>query len=121
MYHVASQEPVALQPGQQVRVSLYWEAIATPGAERTVSVRISDSSGALAAVYDNLPGQGKKPTSWWKEGWQIRDVYYLIVSPQAAAGPGSLSVLLYDSFSGENVLFEGGTLTLELCQVVIGP
>jgi len=121
VYHVASQEPVALQPGQQVRVSLYWEAIATPGAERTVSVRISDSSGALAAVYDNLPGQGKKPTSWWKEEWQIRDVYYLTVSPQALAGPGSLSVLLYDSFSGESVPFEGEIPTLELCQVVIGP
>jgi len=121
VYRIATQEPVALAPGRQVRVSLYWEALAAPDAERTVSVRISDSSGALAAIYDSLPGQGKKPTSWWEEGWQIRDVYYLTVSPQAPAGRGSLSVLLYDSLSGETVLFEGGTAILELCPVVIGP
>jgi hypothetical protein len=101
-------------------VSLYWEALVAPDAERTVSVRVTDGGGTLAAIYDNLPGQGKKPTSWWEEGWQIRDVYYLGISPQAVPGRGSISVLLYDSLSGEPVAFGDGTEILELCTVVIG-
>jgi uncharacterized membrane protein len=119
VFHTVAQEPVRLERGQKVRVSLYWETLAAPNAERTVSIRIADASGALVAIYDNLPGQGKKPTSWWQEGWKIRDVYYLTVSPQAQLGQGSLDVMVYDSFSGETVPFKGGTEILRLCQVII--
>jgi hypothetical protein len=95
-----------LQPEQKVRVSLYWHALAAPEAERTVSVRIADSSGVLIAQHDGLPGNGKKPTSWWQEGWQIRDVHYLQISPHAQAGPGSLEVVVYDSRSSDIVPFD---------------
>jgi hypothetical protein len=120
IFHAVAQEPVRLERGQKVRVSLYWEALAPPNAERTVSIRIADASGALAAIYDNLPGQGKKPTSWWQEGWKIRDVYYLTVSPEAQPGQGSLDVMVYDTISSETVPFQGGAEILRLCQVVIG-
>jgi uncharacterized membrane protein len=120
-YRPIAQAPVTLKRGQEVRVSLYWEALAAPDAERTVSVRIVDGSSALAAQHDNLPGQGTKPTSWWKEGWKIRDVYYLTLSPQAQPGPGSLDVLVYDSYSLEVVQFDGGADTLNACDVVVVP
>lgn len=118
-FHIVAQGPVALQAGDEVRISLYWEALADPVAERTVSVRIADHSGALAAVHDNMPGRGKKPTSWWRAGWQIRDVYYLTVSPQAPSGPGSLDIVVYDSYSGEVVPF-GPMDVLKVCDVRIG-
>jgi uncharacterized membrane protein len=118
VFRPASEEPVELERGQQVRVSLYWEALAAPDAERTVSVRIVDASGAVVAIQDNLPGQGKKPTSWWKKGWRIRDVYYLTVSPQAQTGAGSLDVLLYDSTTQETVRFEE-TEVLNLSEILI--
>jgi uncharacterized membrane protein len=121
VYRTVAQAPAVMAPGQLVRVSLYWEALVAPDAERTISVRVTDGSGSVVAIYDNLPGQGKKPTSWWEQGWQIRDVYYLTVSPQAQAGRGSLSLLVYDSVSGETAPFEDGTEILELCEVVIGP
>jgi hypothetical protein len=47
-------------------------------------------------------------------------VYYLVVSPQAQTGPGSLDVLVYDSFGGGVVPFEGEAEILELCQLIIG-
>ncbi len=114
------QSPVQVRPGQQVRVSLYWLALDAPAAERSVSVRIADVSGALVAQQDNWPGQGKKPTSWWEKGWQIRDVYYMTISSQAQPGPASLDVVLYDSFSHEIVPF-GRDEVLHLCDVVIIP
>jgi hypothetical protein len=119
IFHAVAQEPVRLERGQTVRVSLYWDALIAPDAERTVSVRITDAAGALVAIYDNLPGQGKKPTSWWQEGWKIRDVYYLTVSPQAQLGQGGLDVMVYDSLSSETVPFSDGTEILRLCQVII--
>jgi hypothetical protein len=112
-------EAIEVTPGQQVRVSLYWQALADPNAERTVSVRITDHTGALAAVHDNQPGQGKKPTSWWRKGWQIRDVYYVTVVPNAPPGPATLDVLLYDSYSGEPVPFGSGASPLTLCPLEI--
>jgi hypothetical protein len=114
-----------LQPGQRARVSLYWRALAAPEAERTVSVRIADSSGALIAQHDGLPGNGTKPTSWWQEGWEIRDVHYVQVSPDAQPGPGSVQVVVYDSHSLEIVPFAtpGGEPVdhLRLLDVLVGP
>ena len=115
-YHPLAREPLELRPGQEVRVSLYWEAVAEPRAERTVSVRIADATGRLVAIYDNIPGQGKKPTSWWKQGWRIRDVYYLSVAPDAQPGMGWLDVMVYDSLSMDTVPFDGEP-TVRVCRV----
>ena len=119
VFHPVSEQPVQLRPGQGVRVSLYWEALASPGAERTVSVRIVDRSGALVAVYDNLPGMGKKPTSWWEKGWQIRDVYYLTVPANAQGGPASLRALVYDSHSQQVLPFDNGAERVEIASLEI--
>ena len=120
-FRAVARQPIELEPGEQVRASLYWEAITAPNAERTVSVRITDASGALVAIYDNLPGRGKKPTSWWQEGWRIRDVYYMTVSPGAKPGAASLSVLVYDTHSQEVIPFDDGTETIEVATIQIVP
>ena len=119
VYHPVASAPVDLLPGQDLRVSLYWEALDAPNAERTVSVRVEAPSGVLIAQKDNWPGQGKKPTSWWEAGWQIRDVYYLHIPADAAPGPAQLGVLVYDSYSGETVRADGGAERIEIAPVRI--
>jgi hypothetical protein len=121
LLRAASRKPVQLCQGEMVRIGLYWEALDAPGAERTVSVRVSDPSGAVVAIHDNMPGMGKKPTSWWQKGWQIRDTYYLTIPPTSQPGPGSLSVLVYDSYSQEIVLFDGHIDLLEILSIQIVP
>jgi hypothetical protein len=116
-YRSIAQQPVRLAAGQPVRVSLYWQALAAPEAERTMSVRLFDASGALVGQYDGLPGRAKKPTSWWEEGWQIRDVYDLTVSPTAVPGPGRVELLVYDTYSGEHLPWDGGTEQLHVCDL----
>jgi hypothetical protein len=66
-----------------------------------------------------MPGQGKKPTSWWQKGWRIRDVYYLTVSPEAPVGHGSLSVLVYDSFALSTVPWGDGREQMEVCPITV--
>jgi hypothetical protein len=119
LLRATDQEPVELGRGQVLRVSLYWQALDAPNAERTVSVRVSDPSGALVAGQDSLPGMGLKPTSWWEKGWEIRDTFYLTVAPEAQLGPGSLAVLVYDTYSSEILPFPGGMEALDICEVRI--
>ena len=99
--------PLAVRSGQTVRVTLYWDTLATPPGDRTVSVRIADETGWLLAQQDNMPSNGTRPSSWWQPGWQIRDVYYLTIPPETAVGAASLDILLYDSYSQEPVPFAG--------------
>ncbi len=107
VYHTTTSAPLLLHPGQTVRVTLYWEALGSPGVERTVSVRIADAGGALLAQHDGLPGGGSKPTSWWETGWAFRDVTYLTLPSDAPSGPAGLDLVLYDTFTLEVIPFEG--------------
>jgi uncharacterized membrane protein len=118
-YQNTTEEPVVVSPGQALRITLYWQAVAAPNAERTVSVRIEDAGGELIAQHDMLPGNGARPTSWWQPGWEMRDVYYLTISPTAKPGPASLDVLLYDSFSQQRVPFDDGSEILRLVKVSV--
>ena len=118
-FRTAREEPIDLPIGRTVRVSLYWEALAAPNAERTVSVRITDASGAMIAAHDMQPSKGARPTSWWEPGWNFRDVYYMTVPPQTLVGPGRLDIRLYDSFTLEPVPFDPGVETLKLCDVTL--
>lgn len=120
-FQTVTNEPITLRPGQQVRVTLYWEALATPEFERTVSVRIQNDVGQLVAQHDMMPVNGAKPTTWWQPGWQIRDVYYLTVAPDAAPGSASLDILLYDSYSLERVPFDTGEAVLHIADVELLP
>ncbi len=110
---------IDMQPGQTVRVTLYWEAIATPPGERTVSVRIADETGWLWAQVDAKPSNGTRPTSWWQPGWTLRDVYYLTVDPNATPGTASLDVLLYDSTTLAPIPFANGAEVLHIAEVQI--
>ncbi|HSG18124.1 MAG TPA: DUF2079 domain-containing protein [Anaerolineae bacterium] len=114
VYQTATEAPLMVSPGQELRVTLYWEALAAPEVERTVSVRVEDAAGALVAQYDSQPVQASRPTSWWQPGWRLRDVYYLTVAPEAAQGAASLDLVLYDSYTGERAPFDGGDETLQL-------
>ncbi len=115
------QQPLALQPGQPLRVDLYWQALAAPGAERTVSVRLLDPSGQLVAQHDGLPAGGSKPTSWWQPDQQIRDVHALTLPPGTPAGPLSLEVVIYDTYSLETIPWAAGQESLPLATLEVRP
>jgi len=118
-YESIEGQPIPVSPGQQLRVTLYWEALAAPNAERTVSVRVQDSSGALVAQKDMLPGDGSRPTSWWEPGWRFRDVYYLTIAQEVTPGPASLDLVLYDSFTQERIAFDGDEERIRLMALTL--
>ena len=117
-FNTISPGTISLEPGQQLRVTLYWQALATITDDRTVSVRIVDGSGALVAQHDMQPGDGSRPTSWWQPGWAFRDVYYLTLGADLTPGPAALNLLLYDSTTQERVPF-GDEEMLELWELYL--
>lgn len=97
---------ILLEPTQELRVTLYWRAVAKPVGNRTVSVRITDETGWVTAQQDATPSNGRRPTVVWETGWYFRDVYYLTIPEGTAAGDNHLSLLLYDSVTQESIPFD---------------
>lgn len=119
LYELDNAAPVTIRPGQTMRATLYWRALAQPKGERTVSVRIMSAEGQLLAQHDMLPSNGARPTSWWEPGWTFRDVYYLTLPQGTPPGPATLSILLYDTFTQEWIPFDTGEEVLPLVAVQI--
>lgn len=112
--------PIPVKRGQQLRVTLYWQALAETGLERSVSVRLADpASGWLFDQHDSMPAGGSRPTSWWQAGEALRDVYYLTVPPDAPLGQLNLDLVLYDTYTLEVVPFEGAGDSLTLAPVSV--
>ncbi len=64
-----------VHPGEQVTVTLYWQALAPMREDYAVFVHLVNSAGALSAQRDTFPGLGNLPTSQWKPGDTFMDRY----------------------------------------------
>lgn len=65
----------------EVKVTLYWRALAGIERDYTVFVHLMDEDGLLEAQGDSQPRGGIFPTSVWKEGELIKDEHLLSLSP----------------------------------------
>ena len=84
-YRPTGDASLTVKPGSRLRVSLFWQALAKIGGERTISLRLSDPAGNILAQVDSQPAEGSRPTSWWEPGWYFREVRYLLI-PEGASG-----------------------------------
>lgn len=85
-------------------VALYWQATAPPGRDYTVSVRPLVNgqlitAGGRPVIQDHQPVWGVYPTSRWRPGEIVRDVYALLLPPLPAR-PQAMQVVVYLSSDG---------------------
>ena len=118
-YHKVQELPIRIEPGEKLQVTLFWEALQSPEAERTISVRLVDSAGNLVAQHDGLPGEGSRPMSLWQPGQKVRDMHYLEIPAGTAPQSTYLEILLYDTYTTERVPFSGGLEKINLAEVDI--
>jgi len=92
-YQVNGQQ---FKPGQDLRVTLLWQANGPIGKNYTVFVHLIDARQNQGAGQDNPPHNGQYPTSDWLPGEQIEDTYTVHLPPKLAAGDYHLAIGLYD-------------------------
>jgi hypothetical protein len=108
-------ETEVVEPGSQVAVTLYWEALASTDRDYTVFVHLLGKHDLLVAQRDTFPGLGLLSTTWLKPGFRWTDRYVLQMPPTAYAPDlAQIEVGLYDattearlpaSTGGDNVRF----------------
>ncbi|NIO72110.1 MAG: hypothetical protein GTN71_24565, partial [Anaerolineae bacterium] len=91
-------DAAVMSPHQQttVRLTLHWQVLAPVGADYKVSARLLDGEGNQIAQIDDVPVHNTYPTSRWKAGETITDVYDLAVPPDTPSGQYRLLVILYE-------------------------
>lgn len=93
-------ETPAVRPGDQVRVTLYWQALGEALPAYTVFVHLLDKNGILRSQQDNPPVFGTQPLSLWQLGDYVRDPYTFPVALDAPSGQYDLEIGLYDPVTG---------------------
>ena len=90
-------------PGQNLPVTLYWQAQGVIPVDYTVFMHMLDSSGQIVAQADAPPKAGWLPTTWWDPGKTVADEHTLILPAALPAGDYHLQVGLYVPETGERL------------------
>ncbi len=114
--------PRAVQPGETLRVTLYWRARATMPEAYRVFVHLVGQNDQRAGGADVIPGRGAFPTLYWKPGDILRDVVTLPIDAHAAPGKYSVAVGLYPvGKPGERLTDEAGEDRIVLDAIKVAP
>lgn len=94
--------PDTVGEGEDVQVTLYWEALSTPPADLHVIIRLWTAGGRLIAQRDTAPAGEVYPPDLWNAGDVVQDMHRLRVD---SSGPAmarvSISVADGDTPLGE--------------------
>jgi hypothetical protein len=100
-------ERAEVKPGDELRLSLYWQAERPIDAEYVVFVHLLDETGWLRGQQDNQPRRGTFPTRAWIPGDLVVDAYTVPVAADAPPGTALLEIGMYDPASGERLQVTG--------------
>jgi hypothetical protein len=92
-----------LAPGQELQVTLLWQAEATPDENYTVFVQLLDEAGQVRAQHDGQPADGALITTTWAAGEYVRDTHRLDLPDDLLVGNYRLIVGMYLPGSGERL------------------
>ena len=115
------------RPGDDVALTLYWQAQASPVKSYTVFTHIVDAAGSVVAGWDNPPCRGVCPTSTWRPGEVLRDEYTIPLPASLPPGVYTLQTGLYDPTTGERLQllndghYNANAATLTAIEVVAHP
>lgn len=100
--------PAEITRGETLTVTLYWRATTATDAKYTVYVHLLDATGQRRAGRDGTPDDGLQPTSTWLPGTFIADAHRIDVPIDVPPGAYRLVLGLYDTYTGEPLLFTDG-------------
>lgn len=89
-----------VRPGQDLELTLYWEAQTRIADEYQVFVHLVGAEAQPAAQGDQAPLEGAWPTWAWEPGMTLRDEYRVSLPSTLSPGPYELRVGLYRTSDG---------------------
>ena len=114
-------EPVSLKPGQTLRLTLYWQALAPMRERYTVFTHLLDGAGEVRAGHDGVPVGGTRPTSGWVLHEVLTDRHDITVPPGTRPGAYAIEVGLYEPGSGQRLpAFDSSAVRLEQDRILLG-
>jgi hypothetical protein len=101
-----------LQPGGEIHLTLFWQALAATDQDYTVFIHLMDEEGHIWGQGDSPPADGFYFTTEWEKEEIVRDQHAIAISPEAPAGEYRLDVGMYLVSTGERlpVLGEDGQI-----------
>ncbi|MFQ5812640.1 MAG: protein kinase [Anaerolineae bacterium] len=88
-------EDDSLEPGETLRLVLYWRALQQIPENYTVFVHVARADGAILVQRDVQPRDGTHPTGSWVTGELVRDPYELSIPSDALPDIYWLKVGMY--------------------------
>ncbi|MCQ3979495.1 MAG: hypothetical protein DPW09_39255, partial [Anaerolineae bacterium] len=116
-------EPLQPAPGESLRLTLYWQALAPLPYEYTVFVHLRQADGGTVAQADHRPLDNLYPTPLWPVGETIRESSQLALPAALPPGSYELWVGLYRLETGERLPVQqdsSGENAVRLGQVALG-
>jgi len=119
------EEPLVVQAGQPLHLTLTWRALVSPRDSHTVFIHLMDGAGRPVAGHDYTPMGGACPTYLWFPKWlpgqTLHDPYRLSVPSDLPPGEYWLEVGMYGMTSLRRlpVVDLGGNLAGD--RVILGP
>ena len=112
----------AVQPGDILALTLYWEALQPVERDYTVFVHLLGEHDRVIAQRDASPGLGARPTSQWVPGQEVADPY-LLALPIGAFAPDRAvwEVGLYEPQTGRRLHTESGSDNVRFGAVSVVP
>jgi hypothetical protein len=86
---------LCLESGDTLRVTLFWEPLASMDVDYTVFLHMRNGYGETVAQHDGQPFDGLFPTSQWRPGETVAQALNVDLPLDLAAGPYCLYVGLY--------------------------
>ena len=93
----------SLEPGEELRLTLYWQTERRLGEEYMIFVHLLNREGFSAGQGDSLPMRGLYPTIYWQEGERVTDEHRFQVADDTPPGRYLLEVGIYSPGSGERL------------------
>jgi hypothetical protein len=92
-----------VRPGEDVRLTLYWKALAPLAANYKVFAHLLDDNGTLWGQHDDLPAYGSYPMTEWQPGEVVPDRINIELGEDVPPGNYHVFVGMYDASTGERL------------------
>jgi len=89
-----------VRSGEPIQLTLYWEALQTPGQGYQVFTHLLSSDGRLIAQHDGAPAGGTRPTDGWAQGESVIDLHPMVFLESDYIGEATIAVGMYDPATG---------------------